>query len=188
MIDFSEISLGKVIVYNDKPCVITKCDFSRMQQRKPVKKCTLKNLMTGNSYDYSFKSGESVEEADMEKVLATFIYKTNDSVNFMRSDTYESIDVNIDLLSDKVDYLKEGLEMTLLFFNGEIISVELPVKVSYKIVETNEVEKGNTVQGVLKDAVIETGKVVKVPSFIKVGEKVIINTVENQYTERDTSK
>lgn len=188
MIDFSEIKLGKVVIFNDKPCLITKCDFLRKQQRKPVKKCILKNIVTNNSYEYSYKSGETVEEAELEKMPSTFMYSTGDTLSFMSSTTYETVEVPKEMLGDKSDYLKDSLEVTIVFFDGKPISVDLPIKISYKIIETVDVDKGNTVQGVMKDAKIETGKIVKVPGFIKMGEKVIINTVEDEYSERDTSK
>jgi elongation factor P len=91
-------------------------------------------------------------------------------------------------MADKVDYLKEGLEIAIIYFNENPISIDLPIKISYKVILTADVDKGNTVQGVMKDATIETGKVVKVPGFIKIGEQILVNTVEDEYSERDTSK
>lgn len=186
MLDFPDIKLGKVVQYNGQPCVITKCDFLRMQQRKPVKKCILKNLITGNSYDYSFKSGEAVEEADLRREPATFMYKTGDILSFMITSSYETVEIGDDIMGDKVGYLKEGQELAVTYFNDNPISVDLPVKIAFKVIQTDDVNKGNTVNGVLKDATIETGKVVKVPAFIKEGEKVVINTIEDEYVERDT--
>jgi elongation factor P len=185
MLDFSEIKLGKVVQYNNQPCVITKCDFLRMQQRKPVKKCLMKSLITGNNIEYSFKSGEGVEEADMKKEAATFMYQTGQNLSFMITSTYETLDLPQEIMGEKTGYLKEGQEVTILYFNDEPISIDLPVKISFKVTHTDEVARGNTVSGVLKDATIETGKVVKVPAFIKTGEKVIINTIEDEYVERE---
>jgi len=188
MLNFPDIKLGKVVNFNNSPCVIIKCDFLRMQQRKPVKKCTLKNLITGSNLDYSFKSGESVEEADLARKVATFMYQSGEILNFMLAEDYESIELPASLLGDKIGYLKDGLEAIVVYFNGLPISLELPVKISFLITETVDIDKGNTVQGVLKEATIETGKVVRVPAFIKKGDKVLINTIEDEYSERDTSK
>jgi elongation factor P len=186
MLDFSNIKLGSVVVFNNAPCVITKCDFLRMQQRKPVKKCILKNLITGNNMDYSFKSGESVEEADLRREPATFMYNSGQLLSFMLTNSFETIDVDAELLDDKAGYLKEGLEVFIVYFNDNPISVDLPIKVSYTITQTSPVTKGNTVNNVLKEATIETGKTVRVPAFIDIGEKVLINTVEDEYVGRDT--
>jgi elongation factor P len=187
MLDFSEIKLGSVVSFNNAPCVIVKCEFLRMQQRKPVKKCILKNLITGSNTEYSFKSGESVEEADLRREPASFMYKNSDTLSFMLSISYETIDIPLSMLGDKSDYLKEGLEVLIVYFNDAPISVDLPIKVSYTITHTAPVVKGNSVSDVSKEAVIETGKTVRVPAFIKEGEKVVINTVEDEYVSRDTS-
>ncbi len=184
MLDFPDIKLGRVIQFNGQPCVIIKCDFLRMQQRKPVKKCILKNLVTGNNVDYSFKSGESIEEADLRREPASFLYQDAETLSFMLTTTFETIDLPKDMLGEKADYLREGLEVFILYFNDNAISIDLPIKIAYKVIQAEDVAKGNTVNGVLKDATIETGKVVKVPAFIKEGEKILINTVEDEYVER----
>lgn len=186
MLDFSQIKLGKVVEFNGNPCVITKCEFLRMQQRKPVKKCILKNLITGNNLEYSFKSGESVMEAELERKVSTFLYSTGKTLNFLDSQSFETIEIPAEVMGDKVDYLKENQEVAIIYFNEVPISVDLPIKISFKVIETVDVDKGNTVQGVMKEAKIETGKIIKVPGFIKQGEQIWVNTIEDEYCERDT--
>lgn len=186
MLTFSDIKLGSVVNFNNQPCVIVSCEFLRMQMRKPVKKCKLKNLITGNSLDYSFKSGESIEEADLRKEKASFMYDNGGEYSFMLLDTFETVDLPKDVLSGKEGYLKEGLEVNIVYFNDNPISVELPLKQSYIVRETAEVIKGNTVSDVMKDAILETGITVKVPAFIKSGEKILVNTVEDEYVSRDS--
>jgi elongation factor P len=189
MLDFSEIKLGKVVNFNNSPCVIVKCDFLRMQQRKPVKKCIMKNLITGANTEYSFKSGEGVEEADLEKKTATFLYQAEDNLSFMLSDSFETVDLPASLLEGKTGYLKNELEVNIQYFNGEPIAIDLPTKISFMVVSTPEnVAKGNTVSGVMKDAELEGGAIIKVPNFVKNGEKIIVNTIEDEYVERDTNK
>lgn len=182
--DFSDIKLGSVVVYNNQPCVIMKCDFLRMQQRKPVKKCVLKNLITGSNDHYSFKSGESVEEADLRKDKATFMYASGDMLAFLHTDSYETIEIAREILDSKADYLKEGLEVTIVYFNDEPISVELPIKAVYTIAHTSPASKGNSVNNITKDAELESGKIIKVPAFITTGEQIVVNTVEDEYVER----
>jgi elongation factor P len=187
MLDFSEIKLGKVVVYQNIPCVITKCDFVRCQQRKPVKQCTMKNLVTGNLYPYSFKSGEDIEEADLRRDKADFLYSSGDEISFMNKDTYETLDLPASLLGDKVGYLKDGLEVEILYFNDEPISIDLPIKVSLLVTDTMDTATGNTVSNVLKEATTETGMIVRVPTFIKIGDKVLIKTSDDEYVERDNT-
>ncbi len=185
MLDFSQIKLGSVVVFNNAPSIITKCDFLRMQQRKPVKKCNMKNIITGANQEYSFKSGESIEEAELKREPASFMYITGENMTFMLSASYETIDLPKSLLDEKAEYLKEGLEVIILYFNENPISIDLPVKISYLVTSTAPAVKGNTVSSIMKEATIETGKVVRVPAFIEAGEKVIINTVEDEYVERE---
>jgi elongation factor P len=187
MLQFPQIKLGSIISYKDAPCVVVKCDFMKVNRGKPVKQCTMKNLITGNNFNYSFKSGESIEEADMAKKKATYLYAVDQDLSFMLSDTFETLEVNKDLLADKVTYLKDGLEVFIVFYNDNPIAVDLPIKVGYTITETSPAVKGNTVSNLTKEATIETGRIVKVPAFIETGEKIIINTIEDEYAERDNS-
>jgi elongation factor P len=184
MLDFSEIKMGKVIEYKGQPCVIIKCDFMRMQASKPTKKCMLKNLVSGSNLEYTFKSGEKVDEADLRKDKATFLYQTGSQYSFMHSDTYETVNIGEDLLEGSSLYLKEGLEVHLVYFNDEVIAVDLPLKVVYTITYTEDAAKGNTVNNVLKDATLETGKVIKVPAFIKIDDTIRVNTQTDEYVER----
>ena len=186
MLDFSDIKLGKVIIFQDKPSVVTACYFSKVTKGKPTKKCKMKNLITGLGVDYTFKAGERVEEADLRKEKANFLYATDDSLSFMTVENYETVDIPVDMLGGKEGYLKEGLEVLIVYFNDSPITIDVPIKVSYKVIQTSEVAKGNSVSDVNKDATIETGIVVKVPAFIKEGEYVLINTVEDEYAGRDT--
>jgi len=188
MLDFSEIKMGKVVEFNSQPCVILKADLLKMNRAKPTKKVKMRNLITGGVVEYNFKSGESVEEADLRKEKASFMYQNGDEISFMLSETYETIEVRTDMMEGKEGYLKEGLDVTVVYFNDGVISVELPIKVSYEVTHTTEVAKGNSVSDIQKDAELETGLVVKVPGFIKTGESVIMNTDTDEYVERDTSK
>lgn len=189
MLNFPDIKVGSVINFNNQPYVIVKCDFLRMQQRKPVKKCVLKNLISGTNLEYNFKSGETVEEADLRKATASYMYHSKDTASFMLTDTFEVLDLPLAMLGGKEGYLKEGLEVIIQYFNEEPIAVELPIKISFTVVQTEDVvDRGNTSSSVFKEAVLETGMTVKVPSFIKTGDKVIFNTVEDEYVSRDTGK
>jgi elongation factor P len=188
MLDFSDIKIGKVVNYNGQPCVIVSCDFLKMNRGKPTKRCKMKNLVNGTSLEYNFKSGEGVEEADLAKKKASFMYQNGSEYSFMLNDTYETVEINEELLSGKEIYLIDGLEVIIVYYNDKPISVEFPIKVSLKIVNTGAAAKGNTVSDITKEATAENGTILKVPAFINEGEHVIYNTVENAYVERDTSK
>jgi elongation factor P len=185
MLDFSDLKLGKVINYQGAPCVILKCEFMKCQMAKPTKKCILRNLINGNSLNYTFKSGESIEEADIKRGRANYMYDAGDILSFMTVDTFETLDIPKEMLGGKEGYLTEGLAVEVIYYNENPISIEIPLKVTLTVTNTVDAAKGNTVSDVSKDADVETGIVVKVPAFIKIGDKVIFNTVEDEYVGRE---
>jgi elongation factor P len=188
MINFTDIKLGKIILVANQPHVVTYCYFSKVTKGKPTKKCKFKNLITGSNIDYTVKSGENFEEADYKKEKGTFMYNVGNDYSFMNSDTYETVELSSDAIGGKEGYLTEGMEVFIIYFNENPISVELPIKGSYKVVQTVEAAKGNTVSDVMKEATIETGMVVKVPAFIKEGEYIIMNIVEDECQGRDVDR
>lgn len=186
MLSFSEIKIGKVVLFQNQPYIITKADFLKMNRAKPSKKCKLKNILDGSVVEYTYKSGENAEEADIKRENATFMYQNQETVAFMTTETFETVELPADILGSKIGYLKPESTVQILYFNEKPVSVEIPIKVSLEVTHTVDVEKGNSVSDVMKDAELETGITIKVPAFIKVGDKVIINTDEEIYTERDT--
>ena len=188
MLSFSEIKLGKVLLFNNQPYIVLRADFLKMNRAKPSKKCKLRNILDGSIVEYSYKSGENAEEADIKREKATFMYQDQNTIAFMITDNYETVELSSDLLGDKVGYLKEETPVQIMYFNDIPVSVELPIKVSLEVTNTVEVDKGNSVSDIMKDAELETGITAKVPAFIKIGDKVIINTEEDSYVERDTGK
>jgi elongation factor P len=188
MLSFSEIKIGKVVLFNDKPCVVTKADLRQQPRLAAVKNVILKDLVTGANYPKTFSASESVEEAELRKEKASYMYGDSSTFSFMIDSTYETVDIPADMIGESAGYLKEGLEVQVMYFNDNPISVDLPIKISYKVTEAAPAVRGNTSSNITKDATIETGKVVKVPAFIEAGETIIINTLENEYVGRDTSK
>lgn len=186
MLSFSEIKIGKVVIFNGKPCIVTKAELRSQPRLAAVKNVVLKDLITGQNYPKTFSASESVEEAELRRANATFLYQDGDMLNLMTVDTYETVEIPKDIISDKIDYLKEGLEVQIAYFNDNPITIDMPTKISYKITQTSPAVRGNTTSNITKDATIETGKVIKVPAFIVEGENVIINTVEDEYVGRDT--
>ena len=102
----------------------------------------------------------------------------------MDNSTYDQLELNKSKVADYIKFLKEGLNVEVMSFDGEIIGISLPEKVSYKVIETEMAVKGNTTSGAQKDATIETGYTVKVPLFIENGEEIIITTSDGKYSSR----
>ena len=147
-------------------------------------KLKVRNLKTGSVTEKTFITGARVDEASVEKNKAQFLYKEGQSFNFMNPVTFEQFAISSQVLDEQAKYLKDGTEVTLIVSEGEALGVELPASLVYEIAETGPGEKGNTVSNVFKEATLDNGLVVKVPMFMKVGEKVRVDTRSGGYIER----
>lgn len=147
-------------------------------------KLKVRNVKSGAVVEKSFITGARVDEADVEKKKAQFLYKDGDSFNFMDTVSFEQFSLTAPILGDQAKYLKDGLEVILIVGEGEALGMELPLSLVYTITETGPLERGNTVSNVYKEAVVDNGLVVKVPMFMKAGKRVKIDTRTGQYLER----
>jgi len=185
--DFSDLKTkGVVVLFHGQPHEVIWSNFVRMQQRQPVIQTKLRNLITGKVLDYTFKSGEKIEEAEITKQEAQYLYSDEQGAHFMLSETYETVDLPKEISQDKIGYLKEGEKVILKYFGEKPINIELPVKVDLKVVDTPPGIKGDTSSGGNKPATLETGIVVQVPLFVKEGDVIRVNTQTGEYTERVT--
>lgn len=180
----NSIRVGLNILVNDEPYQVLEASFMRTAQRKPVMRTKLRHLINGKVLEQSFKPGDKVEEADMARVRANFLYADDTSCHFMNQETFEQFDFPKTALGQQVGYLKEGLEVNILNFNSVPITVELPKKVTLTVVETPPGVRGDTATGGSKQARLDTGISVNVPLFIKNGESIVVNTETGEYVER----
>ena len=144
----------------------------------------LKNLRTNTTQDITFNAGIKLEKANVEKKQLSYLYNSGDTYVFMDNNTYDQLELNKKMIEDKIKFLKEGLVVEVMNFDGEVIGVSLPEKVSYKVIETEMAVKGNTTSSAQKDATIETGYTLKVPLFIEEGEEIIVTTSDGKYSSR----
>ena len=183
-LDFNELKKGVLINFNNQPHEIMIANFVRMQQRKPVMQMKLRNLMTGKVVEYSAKSGESFQQADITKQKAQFLYADGEGTHFMNNETFETVDISPELSQDKIGYLKEGTDVNLMYYGDKPISIDLPIKIDLEVKSTPPGIKGDTATGGSKPATLETGRIVNVPLFIKEGDRIRINTETGEYVER----
>lgn len=159
----------------------------RTAQRKPVMQAKLRNVITGKVMEYSFKFGEKVEEADVAKEKANFLYADDSGTHFMNNETFETIDMPKEVTAEQEKFLKEGTEVQILRFNGQPVSIELPIKIDLKVTESPPNVTGNSGGNVTKPVTLETGLVVNAPMFIKEGDSVRVDTRTGEYVERANS-
>lgn len=184
----NDIKKGMVIVYEGEPCLIMEASFVRMQQRKPVMQTKMRTLRNNKVIEYSFKPGESVEEADIERKKASYLYTEAEQYYFMDAESYDQFFVNASEIGEGKKFLKEGQEVEILLFDESPIAVQLPKKIDLKVTEAGSAVKGDTASGnVTKEVTLETGATIRVPLFVKEGDIIRINTDTGEYTERVTN-
>ncbi|MFZ9016534.1 MAG: elongation factor P [Ilumatobacteraceae bacterium] len=144
----------------------------------------LRNLRTGNVFDRTFNAGVRVEQAIINREEMQFLYRDGDDYVFMNNQTYDQMNVAPVALGDAADYLIEGMTAQVAFFNGEIISVEIPASVELTVAETEPGVQGDRVSGARKPATLETGVVVQVPLFVEVGDRIKVDTRSGDYVTR----
>ncbi len=184
MISAVQIRKGNVILYKGDPHRVL--DF---QHRTPGKgaaivRAHLRNLKTGSSYEIRFNSQESIERATLEQHQMEYLYTDGTHFHFMNVENYEQIALDEGALGSFKDYLKEGQQLEVEFYEGSAIGIEIPSVVELKIMETAPELKGATASNSPKPATLETGVVIHVPPFISVGEVVRVDPQEGRYLER----
>ena len=183
-ININEIKNGMTIIIDGKLCLIEEFQHVKPGKGSAFMKMKLRNLRTGSLVEETYNTNIKIERARVDRLPMQYLYSMGDTYVFMNNETYEQLEIPTEKLTDQIKYLKEGLEITISMYEGEIIGISLPEKIEYEIVETSEAVKGNTTNNAQKDATLETGYVVKVPLFIAQGEKIIISTSDGKYAGR----
>lgn len=144
----------------------------------------LRNLRSGAVTDVTFNAAEKVQKAMIEKTKMSYLYDGGTSFVFMNNDTYEQIEIEKDNLKKEAPFLREGLLVDIINFETEILGITLPDKVTLKIVKCDPAVRGDTKTNASKEAIVETGLLVKVPMFIEEGEEIIVSTSDGKYSSR----
>jgi len=184
MLSLNEIKVGKIIVVNNEPYVVTRTDHHKMGRGGAVLKTKLKNLISGNMLDRTFQGNDKAESADTERKKANYLYKDEMNAYFMDNESFEQFEIGLDQIGDKVIYLKDGTDVDVLYFNGKPVAAEFPIKMKFKVVSAPPGVKGNSAGNVTKQIELETGAVINAPMFINEGEEIIVNTDTGEYCER----
>lgn len=185
MLEYNEIVERKYIVLDGAPYEVIDSHVFRKQQRKPVNATKLKNLITGKVAEVSFHVSEKVEEAEISKKDAKFLYTNKGEYWFCEpQDPAKRFKLEEEMIGSGAKFLKPNSIVSVLVFDEKIIGVKLPIKVDLKVTEAHDTTKGNTAQGATKEVKVETGASVYVPMFIKEGEVIRINTETGDYVER----
>jgi elongation factor P len=180
----TDIRKGLKIQIDGVPFAILEHQFVKPGKGQSFTRCRVKNLMTGNVIERTWKSGESVELADVETRKLSYSWDEGDSLVFMDTATGDQLHVMKDKVGDETRFISEGLTCEVMLFNGNAIGLELPPSVVLQITESEPGIKGDTASGATKPAKLSTGATVNVPLFIKEGEWVKVDTRTGDYLER----
>ena len=145
----------------------------------------LKSVQSGNVVDKTFRAGESVQQAILEKSNLQHTYVESGDYVFMDMTSFEETRLSVEQIGKGAKYLKEGMEVNVIFHNGKVLEVELPISITLKVTETDPGVKGDTASGGTKPAILETGAQVMVPLFISVGEMIKVDTRNDSYLGRE---
>ncbi len=184
MADTSDFRTGLIIKFKNNLFSIVEFQHVKPGKGGAFVRSMLKNLRTGKVLDNTFRAGESIEIVRVERRKYQYLFRENDFLVCMDNDTYEQLNVPVELFGEGVGYLKESEEIEILFNGSEIISVEIPIFVNLKVIETEPGFRGDTATGANKPAKLETGATINVPLFINVDDFLRVDTRTGEYVER----
>lgn len=184
MFNINDIKNGITFLYEDN--IYQVLEFLHVKPGKGAAfvKAKIKNLRTGSIVEKTFNTSIKLEKAMIEKRNMQFLYANGDTYNFMNMETYEQVELDKNQLGDDVLFLKENSEVSISFYNGELLGVVLPDKVTMVVTKTEPAVKGNTTNNATKEATLETGLTVRVPLFIDEGESIVVSTSDGKYVSR----
>ncbi len=184
MYGITDLKKGALIQLDGKPYRVIEYSQKVMGRGGSIVNVRLKGLLDGAVIPKTFKGNERIEAANVENRTVQYLYNDGNNYNFMDGQTFEQFELPADLVEDAAPYLKEGFDVSLQFFDGKVINVEMPNNVFLAVTYTENVVKGDTTSSVLKDAKLETGLTIKVPAFIKEGDEIKVDTRTGEYLER----
>lgn len=183
-ININDIKNGMTIIMDNNLYQIVEFQHVKPGKGSAFVRMKLRNLRTGSITEDTYNTNIKIQKAHIDRMPMQYLYQAGDNYVFMNNETYEQVEISTKVLGDQVKFIKEGLDITVDYYEGEILGISLPEKVEYEVIETEPAVKGNTTNNAQKDATIETGYVVKVPLFINTGEKIIVSTKDGKYSSR----
>ncbi len=171
-------------IYEGQPFVVLETHHLKMQQRRPTVQVSMRNLINGKNLERNFAQSDVFEPADVERQKVKYLYAHRDQYWFSYENDPKRFELKADIIGDTAKFLKANTVIDAIAFEGAIISIELPIKMEYKVTEAPPAIRGDTAQGGVKQVTIETGASVNAPLFIESGDTILVNTQTGDYVER----
>ncbi|MDR0552354.1 MAG: elongation factor P [Spirochaetaceae bacterium] len=186
MIRGVDIVKGTYLLQKGTPFVVVEREFHTPGKGTAIARVKMKSLKDGSVLSLTIPTQQEVEDAEVDVRQCQYQFADSDAYHFMDGESYEQYEVPVSGMESKKLYLKEGDNYDLTIWEGEVIDIRIPYKVVFTVAESENYVKGDTVSGATKPITTETGLTVRVPLFIKQGEKILVNTETNEYVERVT--
>jgi len=180
----TDMKTGSVFKENGQPFLVIKYEHIKVSRGSANVKLRVRNLVTGQVLEKGYIASAKMEDAYVVRKSAQYLYKDNDSYVFMDPDTYEQVYITEDTIGETSRFLKEGENVQVMYFEDMAISVDLPNSLVFEVTYTEPGFRGNTVSNAYKDATLDNGVVIKVPPFVKIGDKVKVNTQTGEYSSK----
>ncbi len=184
MLGITDLKTGTKLTIDGDPYVVISYSHSKMGRGGAVVKTKMKNLRTGSTIDRTFQGADKVEEADLSRKPATYLYSDENDAYFMDTESFEQFSFPISKIGEQKNFLVENTNVDILYFGSEPLNIELPIKMSFKVVSAPPAVKGNSAGSITKKVTLETGAIVDAPIFIKEGDSIVVNTQDSSYVER----
>ncbi len=180
----TDLKKNTLITLDGQPYKVVEYSQKVMGRGGSIVNVKVKNLITGALLPKTFKGQEKIESAEVTTRKVQYLYRDDEKFYFMDPESFEQYELNADMVGDSKDFMKEGDEMEIQFYNGTPINLVLPKNIWLAVTYTETAVKGDTTSSVMKDATLETGVTIKVPAFIKEGDVVSVDTETYAYRSR----
>jgi elongation factor P len=180
----TDLRQGIAILFKDQPWLITTAQFVSPGKGSAFTRAKLKNLKTDQVVEHTFKSGEALELVDVLRAKCQYLYNDGEGYHFMNNDNYEQFSLQKSVIEDSIKFLTENTECYALYIENVPISIQLPTKMDFKVINAPPGVKGDTATGGAKECTIETGAIIRTPLFIKEGDVIKVNTEDGSYVSK----
>jgi elongation factor P len=184
MYQASDLRKGLKITIDGQPYIITDFEFSKPGKGQALYRCKLKNMVTGYTMDRTYRSGDKFEKASLDEVHMQYLYSDGEDYHFMDTEKFDQIAMTKEQIGEANNFLKESMEVDVLFFEDTPIDITLPTFVELEVIKAEPGMKGDTATGATKPVTLETGYEIQVPLFIEQDEVLKIDTRTGKYVER----
>lgn len=180
----NDLRIGVTLLEGGEPWIVLETNFMKKAQRRPVMRTKIRHLKTGAVKERTYKQGDSITEADVGKTKAQFLYASGDSCMFMDQTSYEQYALSKEALGTGAEFLREGMTVDIMTFEGNPVVAQLPLKMEAKVISAPPGVRGDTATNVMKEVTLEGNVKAKAPLFVKDGDVIMIDTRTGEYVSK----